>query len=88
MFNPYVMKIINYGEKQYRTSITFECQNSQLAIARQCRLLGVERSELYYKPVPKVDDTVMISHYNCERSHQSLGALVPAEVFKGAKKVS
>ena len=29
-----------------------------------------------------------ISHYNYERPHQSLGELVPAEVFKGAKKVS
>ena len=35
--------------------------NLKLAVARQCRLLGVERSGLYYKPVPKVDDTVMMN---------------------------
>ncbi|WP_196215367.1 hypothetical protein [Piscirickettsia salmonis] len=33
----------------------------KITVARQCELLSVERSGLYYKPVPKVDDTVMMN---------------------------
>jgi len=33
----------------------------KITVARQCHLLSVERSGLYYKPVPKVDDTVMMN---------------------------
>ncbi|ALB23493.1 putative transposase OrfB [Piscirickettsia salmonis] len=33
----------------------------KITVARQCELLSIERSGLYYKPVPKVDDTVMMS---------------------------
>lgn len=35
--------------------------NLKITVARQCHLLGVERSGLYYNPVPKVDDTVMMN---------------------------
>ncbi|QGP48766.1 putative transposase OrfB [Piscirickettsia salmonis] len=33
----------------------------KITVARQCELLSVERSGLYYKTVPKVDDTVMMN---------------------------
>ncbi|ALY02050.1 hypothetical protein AWE47_03480 [Piscirickettsia salmonis] len=35
----------------------------KITVARQCELLSVERSGLYYKPVPKVDDTVINESY-------------------------
>jgi putative transposase len=35
--------------------------NLKISVNRQCQLLGVERSGLYYKPRPKVDDTVMMN---------------------------
>ncbi len=35
--------------------------NLELSVSRQCQLLGVERSGLYYKPVAKVDDTVLMN---------------------------
>lgn len=35
--------------------------NLELSVSRQCQLLGIERSGLYYKPVAKVDDTVVMN---------------------------
>ncbi|WP_064006120.1 hypothetical protein [Piscirickettsia salmonis] len=39
----------------------------KITVARQCELLSVERSGLYYKPVPKVDDTVMMNRIRKRR---------------------
>ncbi len=35
--------------------------NIEISLRRQCYLLSVERSGLYYKPTPKVDDTVLMN---------------------------
>ncbi len=35
--------------------------NLEISVSRQCQLLGVERSGLYYKPVARVDDTVLMN---------------------------
>ncbi|MCF7184049.1 IS3 family transposase, partial [Corynebacterium parakroppenstedtii] len=34
--------------------------NLKLSVNRQCALLGVERSGLYYKPIPKPDETALL----------------------------
>lgn len=52
---------IELSKVKYLGAFQLVNPNLQLAVARQCRLLGVERSGLYYKPVPKVDDTVMMN---------------------------
>ena len=35
--------------------------NLKLSVKRQCSLLGVERSGLYYKPDPRPDETVLMN---------------------------
>lgn len=45
-----------------------------ITVTRQCQLLGVERSGLYYKPTPKVDDTVMMNRiYEVWYKHPTFG---------------
>jgi len=61
-----------------------EMKNPNISISRQCELLALNRSSLYYKRKEKISsyDLHLMRLIN-ERPHQSLGYNTPCEVYYG-----